>query len=263
MDKANLRAAAGSAFQALFRDYSEDGVQAYIHADLVQHNPFVPTGRAALIAFLPGLQASGIGYTNHRSLQDGEFVVLHNSFTNAQVFGAEKIVTFDIYRMKDGKAAEHWDVVVPWVEQTASGRSQVDGPTAIEDLDGTADNKALAKALIEDVLMGRNPSKLTEYISAESYHQHNPQIKDGLSGLLEAIQQLSAENNMFRYTKLHKVLGEGNFVLTVCEGEWGGAPQAFYDLFRMKDGVIVEHWDGIQPIPTEGWAHPNGMFGFQ
>jgi predicted SnoaL-like aldol condensation-catalyzing enzyme len=69
---------------------------------------------------------------------------------------------------------------------------------------------------------------------------------------------------MFKYTKIHKVLGEGNFVLTVSEGEWnGGKKQAFYDLFRMKEGKIVEHWDVIQEIPTEGLAHNNGMFGFK
>ena len=68
---------------------------------------------------------------------------------------------------------------------------------------------------------------------------------------------------MFKYKKIHKVLGEGNFVLTVSEGEWSGKAQVFYDLFRMKNGKIVEHWDVIQPIPTENLANSNGMFGFQ
>ena len=138
-----------------------------------------------------------------------------------------------------------------------------DGPTAAEDLDQTAANKALAVALIEDVLMGKDPSKITEYISAEQYHQHNPGIKDGLSGIVEAVQQLSAQNNMFKYKKIHKVLGEGNFVLTVSEGEWGGKPQVFYDLFRAENGKMVEHWDVIQENPTQGLANNNGMFGFR
>ena len=261
--KQTLKESANNAFLALFRDYSEDGVRRYIDQELIQHNPGVPTGREALIGFLPALKQTGISYTNHRILQDGEFVVLHNSFTNAQAFGAEKIVTFDIYRMKDGRAAEHWDAIGPIVTTTASGRSQVDGATEIVDLDKTNANKALAVALIEDVLMGRNPSKITEYISAEQYDQHNPGIKDGLSGIVEAVQALTAQNNMFKYKTIHKVLGEGNFVLTVSEGEWSGKPHAFYDLFRMKDGKVVEHWDIIQPIPTVNLANSNGMFGFK
>ncbi len=263
METKKMKDAANNAFLALFRDYSEEGVRKYIAPDIIQHNPFVPTGRDALIGFLPALKKSGITYTNHRILRDGEFVVLHNSFTNAQAFGAAKIVTIDIYRMKNGQAVEHWDAIAPIVEKTASGRSQVDGATEITDLDKTEANKALAVALIEDVLMGKNPGKITEYISAEQYHQHNPAIKDGLSGIIEAVQQLTAQNNMFKYKKIHKVLGEGNFVLTVSEGEWGGKPRAFYDLFRVQNGKMVEHWDVIQEIPTQGLANNNGMFGFK
>ncbi|MFM9878791.1 MAG: nuclear transport factor 2 family protein [Burkholderiaceae bacterium] len=263
METKAMKDAANNAFLALFKDYSAEGVRKYIAADIIQHNPFVPTGRDALIGFLPALKQSGITYTNHRILQDGEFVVLHNSFTNAQAFGAPKIVTIDIYRMKDGQAVEHWDAITPVVEKTASGRSQVDGATTITDLDKTAANKALAVSLIEDVLMGKNPSKITEYISAEQYHQHNPGIKDGLSGIVEAVQALTAQKNMFKYKKIHKVLGEGNFVLTVSEGEWSGKPQVFYDLFRVQNGKMVEHWDVIQEIPTQGLDNSNGMLGFQ
>lgn len=250
-----------AAFQALFTDFSEEGVRATIAEDFTQHNPMVPDGRDALIGFLPGLKASGIAWTNHRVLQDGDFVVLHNSFTNAQAFGAPEIVTFDIYRMKDGLAAAHWDAIQPVVTPSVSGRSMVDGPTEMTDLDQTEANKALAVSLIEDVLMGKDPARITDYISAESYAQHNPIIADGLTGIVAAVEALTAANNMFQYTEIHAVLGEGNFVLTVSEGEWGGQAHAFYDLFRMDGGMIVEHWDVIQPVPTEGLANTNGMFG--
>jgi predicted SnoaL-like aldol condensation-catalyzing enzyme len=110
--------------------------------------------------------------------------------------------------------------------------------------------------------MGKNPGKITEYISDEQYHQHNPGIKDGLSGITEAVEHHTAQDNMFKYEKIHKVLGEGNFVLTVSEGEWNGKHQVFYDLFRFENGLAVEHWDVIQEIPAEGLANENGMFGF-
>lgn len=235
----------------------------FANEDYIQHNPFVPTGLAPFIGMLPILKEHGTNAENVRMFQDGNYVFMHNIWKNAKPFGADEMVAFDIIRVdENGKVAEHWDAMTVLVQETASGRTQTDGPTTVEDLDKTDANKALAVALVEDVLMGKNPSKITDYISAEQYHQHNPDIKDGLSGIVEAVEYLTAQNNMFKYTKIHKVLGEGNFVLTVSEGEWGGKSHVFYDLFRMKDGKIVEHWDVIQEIPTEGLAHRNGMFGF-
>ena len=234
------------------------------NADYIQHNPFIPTGLEPFIQMLPVLKQHGTTAENIRMLEDGNYVFMHNVWRNAKPFGADEMVSFDIIRLDErGKVAEHWDAMTPLVKQTASGRTQTDGPTAVVDLDKTTANKALAVALIEDVLMGRNPSKITDYISAEQYHQHNPGIKDGLNGIVEAVQQLTAQNNMFKYTRIHKVLGEGNFVLTVSEGEWSGRAQVFYDLFRMENGKIVEHWDVIQEIPTQGLANDNGMFGFR
>jgi len=233
------------------------------NADYIQHNPSIPTGLEPFIEMLPILQEHGTTAENVRMFQDGNYVFMHNIWHNAQPFGADEMVAFDIIRLDDsGKVAEHWDALTPVVEETASGRTQTDGPTEATDIDTTEANKALAKALVEDVLMGKNPDKITEHISAEQYHQHNPGIKDGLTGIVEAVEYLTAQNNMFTYTKIHKVLGEGNFVLTVSEGQWSGKQQVFYDLFRMENGKVVEHWDVIQEIPTEGLANTNGMFGF-
>ena len=50
-----------------------------------------------------------------------------------------------------------------------------------------------------------------------------------------------------KYDTIQKVLGEGNFVLTLSEGHFGNAHNTFYDLFRVKNGKIAEHWDVIKP----------------
>ncbi|OSY88588.1 mucin [Tenacibaculum holothuriorum] len=255
----NYKEVALKAQDAFFKDYNADGIKKYFTEDYIQHNPHVPTGREPVLGFLEPLKNAGTTSTTHRILQDGDFIVLHNSYDNAEAFGGKEMVAFDVWRMEDGKVAEHWDNLTPKVAQTASGRSQVDGPTEVTDLDKTDANKELVKKFVDDVLFGKAPEKITEYVSTEQYDQHNPLVKDGLDGLNEAITYLTSQNNMFIYKKVHKVLGEGNFVLTMSEGEWGGKPQAFYDLFRVKDGKIVEHWDVIQEIP-EKMAHENGKF---
>lgn len=254
-----LKEIAIKAQDAFFKDYDEVGVKRYFRQDYIQHNPHVPTGIEPVLAFLPALKAAGTQYQNHRLLQDGDFIIMHNTYTNAQAFGAEHVVTFDVWRMQDGQVAEHWDAIAPVVQQTASGRSQFDGPTLVQDRDKTEENKRLVTRFVEDVLFGNAPENITQYISSTNYHQHNTAIKDGLDGLNEALAALATQNNLFEYHKIHRVWGEGNFVLVQSEGRWNEKPQAFYDLFRVESGQLVEHWDIIQEIP-EQMAHGNGMF---
>lgn len=238
-----------------------DTMRQLANPDYIQHNPFIPTGLEPFIELLPELQEAGTTAENIRMFQDRNYIFMHNIWRNAAPFGADEMVAFDIIHVdENGRVAEHWDALQPLVTETASGRTQTDGPTEVTDLDQTEANKALAVALVEDVLMGKNPARITDYISAESYAQHNPIIADGLSGIIEAVEALTAQKNMFQYTEIHAVLGEGNFVLTVSEGQWNGTRNGFYDLFRMEDGMIVEHWDVVQPVPTEGLANTNGMF---
>jgi predicted SnoaL-like aldol condensation-catalyzing enzyme len=255
--KQTVGAFLGAAFQ---QDVNK--MRELANADYIQHNPFIPTGLEPFIQLLPVLKEHGTTAQNVRMFADGNYVFMHNIWKNAKPFGADEMVSFDIIRLdENGKVAEHWDAMTALVKETASGRTQTDGPTEATDLDKTEENKALAKAMVEDILMGKNPNKITEYISAERYDQHNPGAKDGLAGIIEFVQYLTSQNNMFRYTKIHKVLGEGNFVLTVSEGEWNGKQQAFYDLLRFENGKAVEHWDVIQEIPTENLANQNTMFG--
>lgn len=233
------------------------------NVDYIQHNPRIPTGLEPFIGMLPVLQQHGTTAENVRMFHDGHYVFMHNIWRNAKPFGADEMVSFDIIRVDDdGKVAEHWDALTPLVKQTASGRTQTGGPVKATDLDKTEANKALAKSMVEDLLMGKNPNKMPDYISSERYHQHNPHIKDGLAGLVEAVEHLVSQNNMFKCAKIHKVLGEGDFVLVVSEGQWNGTANAFYDLLRFENGKAVEHWDVIQPVPVQDLANSNTMFSF-
>ena len=56
-------------------------------------------------------------------------------------------------------------------------------------------------------------------LDGDNYTQHNPQIADGLSGLGKVLKYLASQGITMKYDKIHKVLGEGNFVLTMSEGK--------------------------------------------
>jgi hypothetical protein len=64
-----------------------------------------------------------------------------------------------------------------------------------------------------------------------------------------------------QYDKLHKLVAEGNFVLSACEGFRDCIHTSFYDLYRVADGKIVEHWDTTVTIPPRSeWKNENSKF---
>ncbi len=248
------------AFNALFRDYSEQGVRQVFAEGIIQHNPYVPTGRDALLGLLPMLKKAGTTYQNRRLFQDGEYVIMHNTLDHAEAFGAKQIVSFNVYRIADGQIAEHWGVPTPIVENPVGGSTQFDGDAEVKDLDKTRENKAIVTKLFEVIVNGTQ-EEVGEIIQATfqtDYINHSPTVDNGIPAVFDAFAK-----EQWIYKQNHKVLGEGNFVLSISEGTAKGNPVAFYDLLRFENGKVAEHWDVIVPVPTEGTANTNGMFGFE
>jgi predicted SnoaL-like aldol condensation-catalyzing enzyme len=96
-------------------------------------------------------------------------------------------------------------------------------------------NKAVARQLVEDVLIDHDFEKFRSYTDRENYTQHHPKIPDGVSILLELFKSTAAAGTGSTYDRIHMVLGEGNFVLVVSDGSLAGKPSSFYDLFRFEN----------------------------
>jgi predicted SnoaL-like aldol condensation-catalyzing enzyme len=227
-----------------------------VREDYVQHTPPVPDGRKGLIGLITKIANKEMPapvITNVRVFEDGDFVVLHHD-----VKWPNRKVMIEVFRFKDGVAAEHWSAVSDHPEKTVSGNSMVDGATAVTDKHLTQKNKELVKAFVETVLIKGQFDKIPDYYRADII-QHNPFIDDTIEGLKKGIGDLQKQGITLQIEKIHYVLGEGNFVLTVSEGKFAGKPTAFYDLFRVENGKVAEHWDVLQEIP-EKMAHNNGMF---
>lgn len=248
-----------NAFAAIFINFDPQAAEQLLAADYIQHNAAVPTGAAPVVGFIPALENSGIEVTTHRVITEGDLVMLHSTYENAQLLGADALVAFDVFRVKDGTIAEHWDNLAPVAAPNPSGRTQADGATEITDRERTAENKALVTGFVETILMNGEVDRIADFISTETYIQHNSNIADGLDGLGAALAGMEERGIPMVYTDLHLVVAEGNFVFTASAGTLGGARTAFFDLFRVEDGRIVEHWDVVSDIPEE-MAHDNGKF---
>ncbi|MGH1338086.1 MAG: nuclear transport factor 2 family protein [Aureispira sp.] len=237
----------------------------YISDDqYIQHNLAFPDGKSGIASLLQGT-ATGFSVTNHRVFEEGDIVVTHNTYGGTWNNGVPQIA-FDVFRFEDGLIVEHWDNLQDEVSasNTASGRSMVDGPTQVTDIEQTDANKKLVTDFVTNVLKGGQGNTITDYISTTQYDQHNPSVGDGLSGLNTALQYFANNNLLLQYDQVHHVHAAGNFVLTISEGLFGagaGDHVAYYDLFRVEAGKIVEHWDVIETIPAMAdWKNQNGKF---
>jgi predicted SnoaL-like aldol condensation-catalyzing enzyme len=224
-----------------------------------QHNLAVGDGLAGFGAALAALPKDSARVRTVRVFQDGDFVFAH---TDYDFFGPK--IGFDVFRFQAGTIVEHWDNLQETpASANPSGRTMIDGATIATDLDKTQANKALVRAFVDDILVAGRMHTLPGYFDGDHYLQHNPGVADGLSGLGAALQAMAKAGVSMTYDRVHKVLGEGNFVLTISEGQFAGKHVAFYDLFRVQAGKIAEHWDTIEPIPAKAdWQNTNGKFGF-
>jgi len=95
----------------------------------------------------------------------------------------------------------------------------------------------------------------------DNYIQHNTAIADGLSGLGAALEALAKQGIQMIYNKTYFVLADGDYALAVSEGTFGGVATSFYDLFRVENGKIAEHWDVMETIADKKtWKNQNGKF---
>ena len=227
----------------------------------IQHNLAYGTGRDAFVGSVAYLASAPVKTTvkNIRAFSDGDKVFLQTVYNFA---GAGNQVAFDIFRFdENGLIAEHWDNLAALAAPNPSGHTQTDGTMEVTDLDKTEENRKLVESFLYDVMQGNHPEKTSDYFDGDIYIQHNTGIADGLSGLGAALAALAQQGIQMIYTTVHQVLAQGNFVLAVSEGTFGGAPTAYYDLWRVENGKIAEHWDVMETIADQStWANDNGKF---
>lgn len=238
-----------------------DNAAALVTENYIQHTPVVPNGRKGLKMLLTKIKNREIPapkLNTVRIIEEGDYVVLHH-----EAHWPNRKAMFEIFRFKEGLAAEHWSGIMDHPEKTVSGNSMFDGETQITALDKTDVNKAIVKSFVETVLIDGDlkPETIQKFYDTDII-QHNPFVDNGLDGFVQGITGLQKQGITVEINRIHYLIGQGNFVFALSEGKFGengGKPTAFFDLFRLEKGKIVEHWDVLQEVP-EKMAHDNGMF---
>lgn len=122
------------------------------------------------------------------------------------------------------------------------------------------DAKRLVLDFFDLALVQRKPAEAAERFLGEQYIQHNPGAPDGPQAFADFIGGLFAQAPEASFD-LKRSVAEDDLValhhhMKLSLDDVG---QAVVDIFRVQDGRVVEHWDVIQPVPTES-ANDNGMF---
>jgi predicted SnoaL-like aldol condensation-catalyzing enzyme len=120
-------------------------------------------------------------------------------------------------------------------------------------------NKKTVMALYDAALNKLDFEEAAKYLGPR-YTQHNPNAKDGPEGLKGFITFLK-EKYPQTHSEIKKIFADGDYVFVHVHAvrEPGTRGFAIFDLFKLENGKVVEHWDTVQPIP-ETAQNNNTMF---
>lgn len=251
-----LAAATGLYMEGIRDGKPEEALDKYTGHRYTQHSTGVGDGKAGFMAFFkPFLERNpDRNIKVIRSIVDGPYVFCHVFQSLNQ--GESEWVTMDMFDTSDDdRIIEHWDVIAPYQADTVSGNDMVGGSVEIDDLALTETNKTLIKEFSKQVLIERQYDKATVFI-AEDFTQHDPALDNGVMAFQSALEQ----GTVGQYDMLFKVIGQGNFVVTYASVFETGHSHAVFDVYRIADQKIVEHWKlAEQILPRDQWGN-SGKF---
>jgi predicted SnoaL-like aldol condensation-catalyzing enzyme len=257
---AKLNNAVGLYTEGIRDGHAAVALEKYIGNRYTQHSTGVADGKEGFLAFfIPFLAAHpDRDIRIVRAFEDGQYV-----FVQAHQIldgGVTQWITTDLFDTDaDDRIVEHWDVISAFTGPNPSGHTQVDGSTEIGDLELTEANKAAIAKYARVVLQGGDFRRIAYFVSA-TVVQHSPRVADGLTAFKQFREGLAAAGKSFAYRDAHRIVGSGNFVVTYSLVEIGSDELAVFDVFRLKNGLIVEHWDNMEPIPSPEQARNSGKF---
>lgn len=277
------------AMEFLSQMFIENDIQGaydtFAKPNFIQHSPGMANGLEGQRAFFAGLADntaadadSALAHVSDILLVDGDiFALVHHIIHGPEDSGT---IFVDLWRVEDGKIAEHWDVVqnipadIPHENGMGCGETKtyatakahkdsLENPTC-----GAPDLSIKREESLQNyrdyvgaVGKGDVLAAIEEWFHPD-YRQHSPVIADGKQG---AITYLSEEwGDPEAPTPLlgeQRIVAQGDYVLIHYMFELEGVPgkEAHIDVFRFKDGQISEHWDMKQSVP-EVSANTNDMW---
>ncbi len=107
----------------------------------------------------------------------------------------------------------------------------------------------------KQVLQARQLEKIDRFVEPD-FIQHSPQLAAGRDGL----EAWLAASESGQHEMLFMLIGQGNFVATLGKRHADDKDHAMIDLYRLGNGLIVEHWDVEEEILSRDQWGNGGKF---
>ncbi|HVW95800.1 MAG TPA: ester cyclase [Mucilaginibacter sp.] len=121
-------------------------------------------------------------------------------------------------------------------------------------------NKQIVVEVYRQLIRDQNLELIDKYVH-DDYIQHSPTLKDGKSGLIEALSYLKSlpKPPESAPSPIVRIIAEGDLVMAHLDIKFAGKHLAVVDIFRLKEEKLIEHWSVEQEVP-DIMPHGNGMF---
>lgn len=244
----------------------------YQSDDYIQHNINVPTGRAGFVEFFSqfGGPVNPIPeqLSNPPVVQfaQGDYVLLvweREAADPADASLTYKYNAYDLMRIENGKIQEHWDYALKMPGVPRGGAPDGVNYDALE-FDYSAaelENIRIANIEFKDILQYGHV-ELAEQVMAPIYIQHNPNVPTGRDGFVEFFSQFAQPEPIKPEWKNKPtlILASGPYVFYMFKRDLQDPdypnstyPGYWFDMVRVEDGLIQEHWDSaMKNPPNEG-----------
>lgn len=229
-----------------------DIVGDYMIENIIQHGPRAKDGLAGMKKYLKSQGGkTPMKIEPFRIIKQDDLLVVQTNLFNSN----RDQHYMHMFRVKDGKIIEYWEA-----EASINPKkpNQFEGPSDIIDLAKTEDNRLLVIDFINDVFVENNPDKVVNYVAPDMI-QHDVRKTAGAAGIVEYMNKQNKRKIGFEYITIREVIGEGNFVMVQGEGKLFKSRYASYDIYRVENNKIAEHWNVIEKIPNK-MRHENGAF---
>lgn len=240
----------------------------YMAEDYIQHNINVQTGRAGFVKFFsrlgPPVNPIPATLPNPPAVQfaKGDYVALiweREGKDPADPTKTYKYNTYDLLRMQNGKVQEHWDYALKNKGTPTGGAPDgVDYDNVKFNLSPQEQkNLEIANIEFKDILQYGHV-ELAEKVMAPGYIQHNPNVPTGRAAFVEFFSKI-------RKPEPIKPEWKNKPTLTIVSGPYvfymfkrmekdpddpaKTYPAYWFDMVRVDNGLIQEHWDAAVKNP--------------